>query len=74
MNDIKVGVNGNESISQMAREEWLGILDGGQRCHMEKIDGNDGQNYEHPLWKDVYAVCSVQIGKCPILCISHFSV
>lgn len=41
----------NESVSRMAREEWLDILDGG--IYQEYQD--DRQNYEHPLWKDVFS-------------------
>ena len=50
----------NESVSRMAREEWLDILDGG--IYQEYQD--DRQNYEHPLWKDVsspYRSVSVHI-------------
>ena len=41
------------TISRMAREEWLDILDGGQESYYQSND--DDQSYEHPLWKDVSA-------------------
>jgi len=47
------------TISRMAREEWLDILDGGQELYYQSAntsnDNNDEQSYEHPLWKDVSA-------------------
>ena len=48
------------TISRMAREEWLDILDGGQESSYQSANrGNDNddeqQSYEHPLWKDVSA-------------------
>ena len=43
------------TISRMAREEWLDILDGGQESYYQSNDNNDEQSYEHPLWKDVSA-------------------
>ena len=47
------------TISRMAREEWLDILDGGQESFYqstnERNDNDDEQSYEHPLWKDVSA-------------------
>jgi len=42
------------TISRMAREEWLDILDGGQESYQSN-DNDDEQSYEHPLWKDVSA-------------------
>jgi len=49
----------NESVSRMAREEWLDILEGGQyqinSGRMERGNEDDRQSYEHPLWKDVSA-------------------
>ena len=62
----------DELISRMAREEWLDILDGGQCCNMGTINGNDGQNYEHPLWKDVSA--PYRSVSDHSICIPHFSV
>ena len=43
------------TISRMAREEWLDILDGGQESYHQSNDNDDEQSYEHPLWKDVSA-------------------
>ena len=48
------------TISRMAREEWLDILDGGQESYYHqsantRTDNDDEQSYEHPLWKDVSA-------------------
>ena len=44
------------TISRMAREEWLDILDGGQESYQyNDNDDDDEQSYEHPLWKDVSA-------------------
>ena len=48
------------SISRMAREEWLDVLDGGQELYYQSTntrndDNDDEQSYEHPLWKDVSA-------------------
>ena len=47
------------TISRMAREEWLDILDGGQESYYQSNVRNDNddeqQSYEHPLWKDVSA-------------------
>ena len=45
------------TISRMAREEWLDILDGGQELYHQSNDNDDDdeQSYEHPLWKDVSA-------------------
>ena len=48
------------TISRMAREEWLDILDGGQELYHQSAntrvnDDDDEQSYEHPLWKDVSA-------------------
>ena len=47
------------TISRMAREEWLDILDGGQESYYQSAntrnDNDDEQSYEHPLWKDVSA-------------------
>jgi len=49
----------NESLSRMAREEWLDILEGGQyqpnSDYLGRGDEEDIQGYEHPLWKDVSA-------------------
>ena len=43
------------TISRMAREEWLDILDGGQESYYQSNDNDDEQSYEHPLWKNVSA-------------------
>ena len=46
------------TISRMAREEWLDILDGGQESYQSantRVDDDDKRSYEHPLWKDVSA-------------------
>lgn len=45
------------TISRMAREEWLDILDGGLESYHQSTTRNDKdeQSYEHPLWKDVSA-------------------
>jgi len=58
-NDVNNDDVNHDTISTLARSEWLDILEGGRESSSYRQQSaectEDEQQYEHPLWKDVSA-------------------
>jgi cathepsin L len=54
--DLNNNVNvSHDTISTLARSEWLDILEGGRELSSYRQQSSECSEYEHPLWKDVSA-------------------